>query len=146
MRPVLERLLEKVSVPKSGGCWLWEGAVCCNGYGRIWHSKRVALVHRVSYELSNGKIPQRLQIDHLCRVKNCVNPSHLEAVTHKENLRRGESIGTLNSRKTQCSKGHSYTESNTHHDNGRRKCKTCNRKRSLAYYHKKKGDNFGTSV
>lgn len=108
---VLERLLSKVSVPVSGGCWLWEGARTNSGYGALWDGKRMMLAHRLSYEMSKGAIPAGLSIDHLCRVRHCVNPEHLGAVTHSENCKRGET-GVHNKLKTHCPRGHPYSGEN----------------------------------
>ena len=85
--PVGERLA-KQSERTSTGCLVWTGPTAGAGYGVISHKNRLAYVHRVSYELSNGPIPSGLEIDHLCEVKLCLEPSHLEAVTHAENMRR----------------------------------------------------------
>lgn len=76
------------SVEKTEGCWLWRGAVSGTGYGRIKDDKQLFAVHRFAYELLVGDIPVGLEIDHLCRVRNCVNPDHLEAVTRQVNVQR----------------------------------------------------------
>lgn len=80
-------------VEKRDGCWPWQGAVAPNGYGLVNclnHSGRrsTAGAHRVAYELERGPIPDGLELDHLCRNSVCVNPAHLEPVTHQENVRR----------------------------------------------------------
>ena len=85
-RPLADRFWEKVD--KSGDCWLWTGAIT-NGYGVIHSGATHVFAHRAAYEMSVQPIPEGLVIDHLCRVPRCVNPSHLEAVTHAENVRRG---------------------------------------------------------
>jgi hypothetical protein len=87
-RPILTRFMEKVS-PQPNGCWLWTGCSIPAGYGQLWVRDRVVMAHRVSHELFKGPVPERLCIDHLCRVTSCVNPAHLEAVTYTENTRRG---------------------------------------------------------
>ncbi len=88
-------------------CWLWTGAVDVGGYGRSNAGGRNRVVHRVLYEAARGPIPPGLVIDHLCRVKHCVNPAHLEPVTNEENLRRGlPNASDLNARKTHCVRGH----------------------------------------
>ena len=69
------------------GCWIWRGRIAPNGYGRLGSK----YAHRVMYELHVGPIPTGLDVDHLCRVRHCVNPRHLEPVTRSENLRRGKS-------------------------------------------------------
>lgn len=75
-----------VAVP--GPCWEWAGAITSGGYGNIWHGGAYVPAHRVSYTLANGAIGDGLHIDHLCRVRHCVNPDHLEQVTTAENNRR----------------------------------------------------------
>lgn len=87
--PLVERLMRKVV--KTDSCWLWQGAVNRGGYGVIGRGRRGAgnvLVHRAAYEHFIGVIPNGLHVDHLCCVRNCLNPSHLEAVTKAENDRR----------------------------------------------------------
>jgi hypothetical protein len=71
------------------GCWLWTGSLNNKGYAQLGVAGRVRSAHRVAYELFKGAIPDGLQIDHLCRVRQCVNPDHLEAVTQSVNIRRG---------------------------------------------------------
>lgn len=110
------------------GCWLWHAAADHLGYGRIGLAGKVVLAHRFAYELLVGPIPAGLDLDHLCRVPACVNPAHLEPVTHRENQRRGMArhfLGLEQSRKTHCPQGHPYDEANTYRHNGRRYCRTC---------------------
>ena len=77
-------------VKKSRGCWLWQGAINTNGYGNFHNKGRTVKAHRFAYEICVGEIPKGLTIDHLCRVRHCVNPSHLEPVTMRENFLRGD--------------------------------------------------------
>lgn len=81
--------------------------------------------HRFAYELHKGPIPKGLEIDHLCRNTLCVNPNHLEAVTHRENVRRGTSPTARNAMKSECKRGHPLDEKNTYLDGTGRKCKKC---------------------
>lgn len=112
------------------GCWLWLGRTRF-GYGEfdrkdadgIWRPKRA---HIVSYEACIGKVPHGKELDHLCRNPRCVNPSHLEPVTHAENILRGESPYAKRKRQTHCLSGHEFTTSNTlRKKNGTRACREC---------------------
>lgn len=109
-----------------GDCWLWTGERTSKGYGRFHAGDRQVMAHRFAYEDLIGSIPVGLTIDHLCRVRHCVNPAHLEPVTNTENIRRGMGWGGTNVRKTHCYKGHPYDEVNTRRRrDGSRECKTC---------------------
>lgn len=113
-------------VVNSTGCWLWTGQVRTNGYGQAPTGKRKgrAAAHRFVYEFHMGPIPEGLELDHLCSTPLCVNPEHLEPVTHAENVRRGRS-GAHNKVKTACPQGHKYDEVNTKWYQGRRYCRAC---------------------
>lgn len=86
-RPLAERFHERY-VKTDGGCWLWKPPLARKGYGYLNVNRVPQWAHRISYELLVGPIPKGLQIDHLCMVKSCVNPAHLEVVTPAENMRR----------------------------------------------------------
>ena len=123
-------------------CWEWGGGVVSSGYGRVGIDGKRKLVHRVAYESIIGPIPDGLQIDHLCRNILCYNPEHLEAVTQKENLRRGDNH---NRKKTHCPRGHPYSSDNlmsgTRRGGGkRRRCKECNKLVCRRYYHRRKAN------
>ena len=91
--------------------------------------------HRVAYRLEVGPIPRGLVLDHLCRVRNCVRPDHLEPVTRGENVLRGETIPAANRAKTACKDGHDFDEENTYiAPNGHRGCRKC-RAAAQARYH-----------
>lgn len=108
-------------------CWLWTGAKTPDGYGVASWDGRSARAHRVAYELKVGPIPAGLTIDHLCRVRHCVNPAHLEVVTGRENILRGTGPAALAVRKTHCPQGHPYDAANTHVYKGTRRCRICMR-------------------
>jgi hypothetical protein len=110
------------------GCWLWTGSLSPTGYGeRIRRSGNRQAPHRVVYELMVGPIPEGLVIDHLCRVRNCVNPAHLEPVTQRENTMRSPiAPAAVNAAAQQCRRGHPFDEANTYVDpNGYRGCRAC---------------------
>lgn len=131
MTTLVQRFKQKVSVNPDTGCWEWTACQINTGYGRIWEGGRRGkslLAHRVSYELFVGQIPDGLTLDHLCRVRHCVNPLHLEPVTGRENTLRGEGPAAVAARKTHCDSGHEFTPENTYiARNGTRKCRTCRR-------------------
>ena len=112
-------------VDRTATCWLWTGAKSTGGYGRIYWSGKLLQAHRVVYELERGPIPDGLELDHLCRVRSCVNPDHLEPVTSRENLLRGVGASAANARRTACENGHEFTPENTYRWRGTRGCKTC---------------------
>ncbi len=128
------RFDEKFTVDPGTGCWLWTAFTNPKGYSRFLLHGKSELAHRVSYERHIGLIPEGLELDHLCRVPGCVNPDHLEAVTHKENVRRGNSVKVKRA-KTHCPKGHLYDAENTYIDEkGHRSCIICRRTRSREWY------------
>lgn len=110
-------------------CWPWLGKTNDSGYGLIWGGKdnpRDLRAHRVMYEIHVGSIPEGLDIDHLCRMRHCVNPAHLEPVSRQENLRRSP---LTNGGKTHCKRGHPFDETNTYikPSTGARGCRECHR-------------------
>jgi hypothetical protein len=119
----LQRFLDKVD--QSSTCWIWKAYIQVNGYGQFTIEGRHAYAHRWSYEHFIGPIPSGYQLDHLCRIRSCVRPSHLEPVTHAENMKRG-----FWAVKRFCPSGHEYTQANTHvwTDHSRR-CRLCDRER-----------------
>lgn len=137
-RDLKERLYEKCLPVPWTGCWLWLGALDPDGYGSLHVEDRKQRAHRVSFEIFRGGIPAGRQIDHLCRVRCCVNPDHLEPVTCKENLLRGDTLNARNATKTHCKRGHIFDEANTIKVPHGRECRTCRNAQSLAAYHRKK--------
>ena len=141
MKPtVAQRFWAKVSKagqiptdrPGLGACWLWTAGTTAQGYGGFHPSKtEMQLAHRWAYEQVRGPIPTGAVLDHLCRVRRCVNPDHLEPVTNEENLRRGLGYSLRNGMRDSCRNGHRYTPENTYIEpDGRRiRCRQCARNR-----------------
>lgn len=128
--------------PELGPCWIWQGAPKREGYGEFHFEGRKQYAHRLSYQWSVRPIPDGLHIDHLCRVRICVNPAHLEPVTTLENTMRGDGprlTGERGRTLPKCKHGHEFTEENTlwsQRANGRwrRQCKQCARDRAAGKY------------
>jgi hypothetical protein len=123
--PVRERLLARVQIDERTGCWLWTGVLHSTGYGQIGVPRGAGLpymtrfVHRIAYETFVGQIPKGLTVDHLCSVRRCLNPEHLEPVTQAENNRRSARL-----QKNVCANGHPYDGVDSR---GYRRCTICNR-------------------
>jgi len=139
----IERFLRKVVKVEEvkgsravGGCWLWTASTN-GGYGQFTAGGKNRRAHRWLWEVVNGPVPKGLELDHLCRTRNCVNPEHLEAVTHHENVLRGEcglATAALNRAKTECPRGHPYSVENTRYQGTGRACITCITRRSRERY------------
>jgi hypothetical protein len=112
------------------GCWRWTGLISNSGYGRLGRH----YAHRYVYELCGELIPEGFKLDHLCRNTYCVNPAHLEPVTHRENTLRGISAAAENAVKTHCKRGHELSGHNLLLDNrGHRQCRECCNARKRLY-------------
>ncbi len=126
------RFAAKVHVVRGAeGCWFWTGTRKSTGYGQFWNGHRTVQAHRWSWEQRNGPIPEGLEIDHLCKQRDCVNPRHLEVVTRGENVRRsssGAATAAVHAARTHCREGHELTPENTYVPQpGWRRCRTCMR-------------------
>lgn len=139
-----ERFWKKVKIEENG-CWVWQAQVAPDGYGKFSLAastgrKGSVGAHVWSYEHCIGPVPEKLQLDHLCRNRACVNPLHLEPVTGKMNKLRGVSFSAINAQKTACDKGHPFTPENTAFYKGKRICKTCKAAHYKNWYDRKKAD------
>ena len=113
---------------RDSSCTVWIGATNTVGYGVVTVDGRQELAHRVAYEDAYGPIPEGLVLDHLCRVRNCVKPEHLEAVTHAENIRRGRRDRGLQVGDT-CNNGHAIASAEGLYErpSGKTECMECRR-------------------
>lgn len=133
------RLVERLRNDEKTACWIWTGSTN-GGYGRIVIGSRsdgtrhAVSVHRLAYELFIGRVPNGMQLDHVCRNRSCCNPFHLDPVTAKENIRRSP---IHNGSKTHCKRGHLFTKENTILFPNRkwRKCRACKNERQYRTYH-----------
>lgn len=139
LRSLEERFWAKVSCVPFHGCWEWTGAVQSGGYGHMNVGGKYIKAHRLAYELLVGPIPSGLVVDHLCRNPSCVRPEHLEPVTQRVNVLRGDSKMARDAVKTHCAKGHAFTPENTSVDTCGRHCVTCRRQRDRDRYARKAG-------
>lgn len=132
--PVIDRFWALVDKQSADDCWPWLGPLNAKGYGRFAANGSVEMAHRSSVRLSGRDIPSDLEVDHICRNRRCVNPSHLRVVTHRQNLLSGETIVAANAAKTHCHNGHPLSGANLVLTVGKRVCKECRRARSEAEY------------
>lgn len=133
-RTVRERILSRLIIDPETGCLLWTGPVGANGYGKTYDGSCTVLVHRLMHEWFIGPIPDGYQVDHLCRVRHCASPAHLEAVTPSENKRRSVAAQPV---RTECRYGHPYDAVNTYwppRPGALRQCKACRLRNLRVFY------------
>jgi len=134
-----QAFMEKVVVVETG-CWVWQGGRGGyeNSYGTFFNGERTERAHRWAYRTWVGDIPPGMTLDHLCRVRLCVNPRHLEPVTKRVNtLRSPNAVSAVNARKTHCPQGHPLSGRNLYRDPAnRRVCRACARDRYRRWYQK----------
>jgi hypothetical protein len=144
-----ERFEAKYVRLTESGCWAWTACISKAGYAKFGDGLKVRPAHIWSYEQKKGKVPQGLELDHLCRVRCCVNPDHLEAVTHKVNMTRGiaaEKLAEYFNTITHCPQGHEYSGENTafslsaNSESSRKYCKECKRLKAIARYRKNRDE------
>lgn len=129
---VVSRFWAKVD--RNADCWEWRGPRNAKGYGRFHASGASEMAHRTSVRLDGRDIPNGMEVDHICRNRGCVNPSHLRVVTHRENLLSGDTLAARAAAKTECRHGHPLSGDNMVVRSGRRRCRECARIRSSASY------------
>jgi hypothetical protein len=113
-------------IDASGDCWVWLGRPKAEGYGQVAFAGINYRAHRFVWQALVGPIPHDLPLDHLCKNTMCVNPDHLQPVTHQENVARSAAVTTKNAAKTECHNGHKFTSVNTYfYADGSRRCKPC---------------------
>lgn len=134
--PLPDRLRQKFAEHGPEVCWPWLAAKDRLGYGRVRYGSKVWYAHRLIYELLFGAVMDGYELDHLCRNASCVNPRHLEPVTHRENMLRGQTIGAAAASRTHCVHGHSLADALI--IEGKRRCRECNRVRCAAGYQRRK--------
>ena len=122
------------------GCWEWRGKLNADGYGYILvgsrsdQSRKYVFAHRFAFERFRGSIPAGEEIDHLCKHRSCVNPTHLQSLSHLENVRRSGAAEAHRQQmraRTQCRNGHDYNQSNVYLYRGKRYCRACRKKSEL---------------
>lgn len=121
----LTRFLTRFKVNRESGCWEWINVLSSNGYGQFSLDGKNYNAHCVSYRHFKGEYESNLELDHLCRNKVCVNPDHLEPVTHRENMLRGNGWAARNAAKTHCPSGHAYTAENIVPVKHGKRCRIC---------------------
>lgn len=134
---MLDRIMSRMKVESRGyrtPCWISDRAQQPNGYTKIGVQGKTKLVHRVAFEAEHGPIPDGLVIDHLCRQRACCNPEHLEPVTNRVNLLRGDTLTAREASMTSCVAGHQFNKANTRFTaKGKRACRSCDASRARAY-------------
>src|SRR5574340_1101490 len=108
--------LRKFTVSDTG-CWMWQGTLRPNGYGRVWYRGRTMTAHQAVWVASGRDLSLGLELDHLCRQRGCVNPGHLEPVSRAENNRRKATA------QTHCKNGHALAGDNLVVTPHQRKCR-----------------------
>ncbi len=137
-KSVRDRTLAKIVV-SSSGCWEWQGGKDKRGYGKVSNDGRDVFAHRLIWAIERGALPVGLEPAHLCRNRSCCNPDHLEWVTHRENVIRGDSPSAISLRSNCCHRGHEFTPDNTKvRNDGYRQCRTCFNEWKRQRYHTRK--------
>lgn len=135
---IMDRFAQRYIPVTESGCWLWTACLDHDGYGVFYADARNVRAHRFSYQVFRGCIDRGLTIDHLCRVRCCVNPDHLEVVTKRINTLRGIGPVAINARRMTCINNHPFSPDNTYTHLNKygypsRSCRACNREYVARY-------------
>lgn len=132
----VDRFYKRVS--KTDGCWNWMGYRMATGHGQFGIRNKLLLVHRYSYEINIGPIPEGMEIHHTCENPSCVNPAHLQAVTRRQHMEVSPNMQSHKfSKRTHCNKGHEFVPETTGFHRGYRYCRICERHRVARYFQRK---------
>lgn len=139
----IETFWHNVDVREFNKCWEWKRAISDRGYGVVYFNKKNTYAHRVAYEDKISPILKDQVIDHLCRNRACCNPSHLEAVSQRTNILRGQGAAAIHAIKTKCRNGHIFNDENTYirPDGSGRDCRICRKIANQNHYQKRKLNN-----
>ena len=137
MRDIAAYLDARLVPEPNSGCLIWTGMISVKGYGRIIVDGRYIGAHRVAFELANGPLPQGMVPDHKCKVRCCINPRHMRALTHVENVMCGDGPTAIRARATSCLNGHPLTGDNLYirPSSGYRSCRACKNARQQRARH-----------
>jgi len=122
-------------------CWIWTANENGHGYGVMRFRNKRIYAHMLSFLIHKGEIPDGKEIDHICRTRNCVRPSHLRAVTHRENMLSGNTIVAIQAARTHCPKGHPLSGDNLYLHKGKRGCLICRRQQARDFNAEKRRAN-----
>jgi hypothetical protein len=148
-RPSIEKLAEKIFIEGEGDCWIWKGSIANTGYGIIqvykgWNRDKgrseykIFSLHRLTYEMFKGPIPDGLVVNHLCEIRSCCNPLHLEVCTIGENVRYSKNFRGGAPIQPRCKRGHPMKGKNLIHSGKRRACRMCQRRYEREYSERQK--------
>jgi hypothetical protein len=138
-RPLRDHFENSYVPEPNTGCWLWTGALTTSGYGQLSRKRKMLTAHRVSLELRGVILPDGMVVDHICRVRSCVNPDHLRVVTRRQNvIENSESLPAKQVRSTTCPQGHPYAGENLAKWSKHRVCVACKRAYGRRRYNKQK--------
>lgn len=126
--PLPDRIWNRITVNSETGCWESTLSLNAQGYTQVRWKGRTMRLHRLIYTHLVGPVPLDIHLDHLCRNRACCNPRHIEPVSGRENVMRGDGFASVNANKTHCPRDHEYDARNTYHDStGARRCRQCAR-------------------